>query len=73
MCKAIFNLALYFELSVFLYILAKSSLISGKKDYWNYFYDCLAANKGLNDGIRFVKSLNEVSRFEVLFTLAIYG
>lgn len=40
--------------------LAKSSLLGGKKDYWNYFYDCLASNKGLNDGIRFVKSISEV-------------
>ena len=32
-----------------------------KKDYWNYFHDCLSSNKSLNDGIRFVKSLPEVT------------
>jgi len=39
---------------------SRSSLLGGKKDYWNYFCDCLASNKGLNDGIRFVKSVSEL-------------
>ncbi|XP_002742000.2 FYVE and coiled-coil domain-containing protein 1-like [Saccoglossus kowalevskii] len=38
----------------------KSSLLGGRKEHWNYFYECLYKVKGLNDGIRFVKSLNEV-------------
>ena len=40
---------------------AKTSLLGGKKDYWNYFCDCLSANKGSSDGIKFVKSLSDVS------------
>ncbi|XP_077993564.1 FYVE and coiled-coil domain-containing protein 1-like [Glandiceps talaboti] len=37
----------------------KTSLLGAKKDYWNYFYECLYKVKGLNDGVRFVKSLPE--------------
>ncbi|NXU64974.1 FYCO1 protein, partial [Horornis vulcanius] len=39
----------------------KSTLLGNKKDYWDYFCDCLAKIKGANDGIRFVKSITEVS------------
>ncbi|XP_013390207.1 FYVE and coiled-coil domain-containing protein 1 isoform X2 [Lingula anatina] len=39
---------------------AKTTLLGGKKDYWNYFCDCLGSTKGLNDGIKFVKSLSEL-------------
>ncbi len=45
----------------FVFLAAKSSLLGGKKDYWNYMSDCLAANKGSSDGVKFVKSLSEVS------------
>lgn len=39
----------------------KSTLLGNRKDYWDYFCDCLAKIKGANDGIRFVKSITEVS------------
>lgn len=39
----------------------KSTLLGNRKDYWDYFCDCLAKVKGANDGIRFVKSITEVS------------
>ncbi|XP_050404881.1 FYVE and coiled-coil domain-containing protein 1, partial [Patella vulgata] len=35
----------------------KYSLLGRRKDYWDYFCDCLSSNKGSNDGIKFVKSL----------------
>ncbi|KAM8967013.1 FYVE and coiled-coil domain-containing protein 1 [Pelodytes ibericus] len=38
----------------------KSTLLGNKKDYWDYFCDCLAKIKGANDGIRFVKSASEL-------------
>ncbi|XP_053570464.1 FYVE and coiled-coil domain-containing protein 1 [Bombina bombina] len=38
----------------------KSTLLGNKKDYWDYFCDCLAKVKGANDGIRFVKSISEL-------------
>ncbi|XP_033020977.1 FYVE and coiled-coil domain-containing protein 1 isoform X1 [Lacerta agilis] len=38
----------------------KSSLLGNRKDYWDYFCDCLAKVKGANDGIRFVKSITEL-------------
>ncbi|XP_006868879.1 PREDICTED: FYVE and coiled-coil domain-containing protein 1 [Chrysochloris asiatica] len=37
----------------------KATLLGTKKDYWDYFCDCLAKVKGANDGIRFVKSISE--------------
>ncbi|XP_076985675.1 FYVE and coiled-coil domain-containing protein 1 isoform X2 [Tamandua tetradactyla] len=37
----------------------KATLLGHKKDYWDYFCDCLAKVKGANDGIRFVKSISE--------------
>ncbi|CAG5125078.1 unnamed protein product, partial [Candidula unifasciata] len=37
----------------------KTSLLGRKKDYWDYFCECLASAKGSNDGIKFVKSLAE--------------
>lgn len=40
----------------------KTTLLGNRKDYWDYFCDCLAKVKGANDGIRFVKSITEVSR-----------
>lgn len=54
----------------------KSTFLGTKKDYWEYFNDCLAKVKGANDGIRFVKSITEVRQFLLpfytLFNL-IYG
>ncbi|XP_046725451.1 FYVE and coiled-coil domain-containing protein 1 isoform X2 [Silurus meridionalis] len=38
----------------------KSSFLGMRKDYWDYFSDCLAKIKGANDGIRFVKSIPEL-------------
>uniref|UniRef100_A0ACB8FUM9 Uncharacterized protein n=2 Tax=Sphaerodactylus townsendi TaxID=933632 RepID=A0ACB8FUM9_9SAUR len=38
----------------------KSTLLGNRKDYWDYFCDCLAKVKGTNDGIRFVKSISEL-------------
>ncbi|XP_054241148.1 FYVE and coiled-coil domain-containing protein 1 isoform X2 [Indicator indicator] len=38
----------------------KSTLLGNRKDYWDYFCDCLAKVKGANDGIRFVKSITEL-------------
>ena len=37
------------------------TLLGKRKDYWDYFCDCLASNKGANDGIKYVKALGEVS------------
>ncbi|KAK3518816.1 hypothetical protein QTP70_014873, partial [Hemibagrus guttatus] len=37
----------------------KTTFLGTKKDYWDYFSDCLAKIKGANDGIRFVKSIPE--------------
>lgn len=38
----------------------KTTFLGTKKDYWDYFNDCLAKIKGANDGIRFVKSISEL-------------
>ncbi|KAJ8336509.1 hypothetical protein SKAU_G00377290 [Synaphobranchus kaupii] len=38
----------------------KNTLLGIRKDYWEYFCDCLAKTKGANDGIRFVKSITEL-------------
>ncbi|XP_014914464.1 FYVE and coiled-coil domain-containing protein 1 [Poecilia latipinna] len=38
----------------------KTTFLGTKKDYWDYFNDCLAKTKGANDGIRFVKSISEL-------------
>ncbi|XP_054908360.1 FYVE and coiled-coil domain-containing protein 1 [Poeciliopsis prolifica] len=38
----------------------KTTFLGTKKDYWDYFNDCLAKIKGANDGIRFVKSIPEL-------------
>ncbi|KAI1901309.1 hypothetical protein AGOR_G00032980 [Albula goreensis] len=38
----------------------KTTLLGIRKDYWDYFIDCLAKIKGANDGIRFVKSIPEL-------------
>ncbi|XP_071375482.1 FYVE and coiled-coil domain-containing protein 1 isoform X1 [Centroberyx affinis] len=38
----------------------KTTFLGQRKDYWDYFCDCLAKIKGANDGIRFVKSIPEL-------------
>nr|XP_055057323.1 FYVE and coiled-coil domain-containing protein 1 isoform X1 [Misgurnus anguillicaudatus] len=38
----------------------KLTFLRARKDYWDYFCDCLAKIKGSNDGIRFVKSIPEL-------------
>ncbi|KAJ8278202.1 hypothetical protein GJAV_G00085020 [Gymnothorax javanicus] len=38
----------------------KTTFLGTRKDYWDYFSDCLAKIKGSNDGIRFVKSIPEL-------------
>ncbi|XP_006893109.1 PREDICTED: FYVE and coiled-coil domain-containing protein 1 [Elephantulus edwardii] len=38
----------------------KTTLLGHKKDYWDYFCDCLGKVKGVSDGIRFVKSISEI-------------
>ncbi|MGH0163834.1 UNVERIFIED_CONTAM: hypothetical protein FKN15_063263 [Acipenser sinensis] len=38
----------------------KTTFLGTRKDYWDYFRDCLAKIKGANDGIRFVKSIPEL-------------
>ena len=38
----------------------KSTFLGQRKDYWDYFSECLIKIKGANDGIRFVKSIPEV-------------
>ena len=51
--------------------LEKSSIMSGKQSYWNYFGDCLANNKYLKDGLHFVRSLTEVGLFVLLLLVII--
>ena len=43
------------------YFLGKTAFLGIKKDYFNYMVETLNSNKCLNDGLRFVKSLSEVS------------
>uniref|UniRef100_A0A8C2FT89 FYVE and coiled-coil domain-containing protein 1 n=1 Tax=Cyprinus carpio TaxID=7962 RepID=A0A8C2FT89_CYPCA len=38
----------------------KTTFLGSRKDYWDYFSDCLAKIRGANDGIRFVKSIPEL-------------
>ncbi|XP_032807049.2 FYVE and coiled-coil domain-containing protein 1 isoform X3 [Petromyzon marinus] len=38
----------------------KRTLMGIRREYWDYFHDCLAKQKGANDGIRFVKSIPEL-------------
>ncbi|KAL4657172.1 FYVE and coiled-coil domain-containing protein 1-like isoform X9 [Arapaima gigas] len=38
----------------------KRTLLGTRRDYWDYFCDCLAKMKGANDGIRYVKSIPEL-------------
>uniref|UniRef100_A0A671NV50 FYVE and coiled-coil domain-containing protein 1-like n=1 Tax=Sinocyclocheilus anshuiensis TaxID=1608454 RepID=A0A671NV50_9TELE len=38
----------------------RTTFLGSRKDYWDYFCDCLAKIKGANDGIRFVKAIPEL-------------
>uniref|UniRef100_A0A3Q2C7C8 FYVE and coiled-coil domain autophagy adaptor 1b n=1 Tax=Cyprinodon variegatus TaxID=28743 RepID=A0A3Q2C7C8_CYPVA len=38
----------------------RTTFLGQRKDYWDYFCDCLIKIKGANDGIRFVKSIPEL-------------
>uniref|UniRef100_A0A8C4R6K8 RUN and FYVE domain-containing protein 4 n=1 Tax=Eptatretus burgeri TaxID=7764 RepID=A0A8C4R6K8_EPTBU len=38
----------------------KKGLLGTRKDYWDYFCDCLAKQKGAKEGIRFVRSIAEL-------------
>ncbi|XP_039532598.1 FYVE and coiled-coil domain-containing protein 1 [Pimephales promelas] len=38
----------------------RTTFLGSRKDYWDYFCDCLSKIKGANDGIRFVKSIPEL-------------
>ncbi|XP_034743673.1 FYVE and coiled-coil domain-containing protein 1-like isoform X2 [Etheostoma cragini] len=38
----------------------KTTFLGQRKDYWDFFCDCLIKIKGANDGIRFVKSIPEL-------------
>ncbi|XP_022084597.1 LOW QUALITY PROTEIN: FYVE and coiled-coil domain-containing protein 1-like [Acanthaster planci] len=38
----------------------RTSILGGRRDYWDYFYKCLSKVKGLNDGLRFVRAMAEV-------------
>lgn len=35
------------------------SIMGRRKSYWEYFCECLVSNKGLKDGLKYVKSLKE--------------
>ncbi|XP_061197499.1 FYVE and coiled-coil domain-containing protein 1-like isoform X2 [Saccostrea echinata] len=37
----------------------KYSMLGKKKDYWDYICDCLGSTKGINDGIKYVKTLGD--------------
>ncbi|XP_005104668.1 FYVE and coiled-coil domain-containing protein 1 [Aplysia californica] len=37
----------------------RTSIMGRRKDYWDYFCQCLGSARGSNDGIKYVKSLGE--------------
>lgn len=37
----------------------KYTILGKKKDYWDYICDCLGSTKGINDGIKYVKTLGD--------------
>ena len=47
-------------IKLFAFVVDKSSLLGGKKGYWNYVVECVGSNKSLNDSIKYVKSNNDV-------------
>ncbi|KAL0967045.1 hypothetical protein UPYG_G00303900 [Umbra pygmaea] len=38
----------------------KSSLLGNRRDYWDYFRECLTTTRGANEGLRFVKTIPEL-------------
>lgn len=46
---------------LFLFLQDKYTILGKKKDYWDYICDCLGSTKGINDGIKYVKTLGDVS------------
>ncbi|XP_048781282.2 FYVE and coiled-coil domain-containing protein 1-like isoform X2 [Ostrea edulis] len=37
----------------------KYTILGKKKDYWDYICDCLGSSKGINDGIKYVKTIGD--------------
>ncbi|KAG7229023.1 hypothetical protein INR49_013256 [Caranx melampygus] len=54
------NLHKFFYKLEYLLQKEKTTFLGLRKDYWDYFCDCLIKIKGANDGIRFVKSIPEL-------------
>ena len=40
--------------------LERKSITGRKKDYWDYFCNCIESVKGVNDGIKYVKTVGDV-------------
>ena len=38
----------------------RKSITGRKKDYWDYFCTCIESVKGVNDGIKYVKTVGDV-------------
>ncbi|XP_064862086.1 FYVE and coiled-coil domain-containing protein 1-like isoform X1 [Oncorhynchus nerka] len=38
----------------------KADFLGSRKEYWDYFRQCLAKTRGVNDGLRFVKAIPEL-------------
>ncbi|KAM9426938.1 FYVE and coiled-coil domain-containing protein 1-like isoform 4-T4 [Salvelinus alpinus] len=38
----------------------KADFLGSRKEYWDYFRECLAKTRGVNDGLRFVKAIPEL-------------
>ena len=52
---------LYYYIPVYFMFLERHSMLGRKKDYWDYIVESLSSTKGLTDGVKYVKSLGEVS------------
>lgn len=52
--------------------LDKKTITGKRKDYWEYFCECLAPLKGVNDGIKYVKTTGDVSLFSVVICFMNY-
>ena len=46
---------------IYFFITDKKSITGKRKDYWEYFCECLGPLKGVNDGIKYVKTTGDVS------------
>ena len=38
----------------------RKSITGRKKDYWDYLCNCIESVKGVNDGIKYVKTVGDV-------------